>query len=178
MATKITINPLSLNDVKKAINELTNYEENLNSKIDNFVKRLAEIGVELAKDQVSIYQAIDSGNLLNSIDLKKGDVIKDGACYYIYTDCDYASFVEFGTGVIGEGTYHREFPNDVDWNYASGKYVFTTKDGVTGWYFPLGDGTYRFTEGFPSRPFMTETAIMLSMQVVEVAKEVFGGAST
>lgn len=182
MATEISFCPLSLKDIQKATQELIQYKNNLNEKIDLFVKKLAEKGVEMAKDKVSIYQAIDTGELLDSITLKEGDIVKNGACYYIYTDCEYASFVEFGTGVMGEGeegksTYPYEMPEGIDWDYASGPCVFTTKDGRKGWYYPTKDGGYRFTEGMESRPFMTETAIMLSMQVLEVAKEVFGGAS-
>ena len=176
MARQISFNPLSVSDINKAIKDLMEYKKELNEKIDIFVKKLAEKGVEIAKDKVTSYQAIDTGELLDSITLKAGDVVKNGSTYYIYTDCNYASFVEFGTGVVGEDTYPKEFPEDVNWNYASGTCVFTTKDGRTGWYYPTEDG-YRFTEGMESRPFMTETAIMLSMQVLEVAKEVFGGAS-
>ena len=181
MAKQISFNPLSVSDINKAIKDLMEYKKELNEKIDIFVKKLAEKGVEIAKDKVTSYQAIDTGELLDSITLKAGDVVKNGSIYYIYTDCDYASFVEFGTGIVGAGkddgpTYPYEIPQGIEWNYASGPHVFTTKDGRTGWYYPTEDG-YRFTEGMESRPFMTETAILLSMQVLEVAKEVFGGAS-
>lgn len=177
MSKTVSFCILSKKELDKAIESLKDYKKELNEKIDLFVKKLAEKGVEIAKDNVSEHQAIDTGKLLDSITLKAGDVVKNGSCYYIYTDCEYASFVEFGTGVIGkDSNYPYEMPQGVDWNYASGPHIFTTKDGRTGWYFPTEDG-YRFTEGMESRPFMTETAIMLSMQVLEVAKEVFGGAS-
>ena len=55
--------------------------------------------------------------------------------------------------------------------------LFTKKDGRTGWYFLARDGNVYFTEGQPSRPFMYETATELRELIVEVAKEVFGGAS-
>jgi hypothetical protein len=177
MARQISFNPLSVSDINKAIEDLMEYKKELNEKIDIFVKKLAEKGVEMAKDKITSYQAIDTGELIDSISLKEGDVIKNGSSYIIYTDCEYASFIEFGTGVFGEGTYPREFPDDVDWEYASGPCVFTRKDGKTGWYYPTKEGGYRFTQGYPSRPFMTETAIMLSMDIVDVAKEVFGGDS-
>jgi hypothetical protein len=177
MAKEITFNPLSISDIQKATEELIEYKKELNEKIDIFVKKLAEKGVEMAKDKITSYQAIDTGELLDSITLKEGDIIKSGSCYYIYTDCEYASFVEFGTGVLGEGTYIADFPDDISWDYASGTCVFTRKDGKTGWYYPTKDGKYRFTQGYPSRPFMTETAIMLSMDIVDIAKEVFGGDS-
>ena len=181
MSKTVSFCILSKKELDKAIESLKDYKKELNEKIELFTKKLAEKGVKIAKDNVSTHQAIGTGTLIDSITLKAGDVVKNGSCYYIYTDCEYASFVEFGTGVVGAGkenkpTYPYEMPEGVDWNYASGPHIFTTKDGRTGWYFPTEDG-YRFTEGMESRPFMTETAIMLSMQVVEVAKEVFGGAS-
>lgn len=46
----------------------------------------------------------------------------------------------------------------MNWAYNSGATIFTTEDGREGWYYPADDGTWRFTEGMPSRPFMYETA--------------------
>lgn len=181
MSKKISFCVLSKKELDKAIEELKSYKNELNEKIDLFVRKLAEKGVDIAKNKVSVYNKIDTGTLQDSINFKAGDVVKNGSIYYIYTDCDYASFVEFGTGIVGAGkddepTYPYEIPQGIEWNYASGPHVFTTKDGRTGWFFPTDDG-YRFTEGQASSPFMTETAIELSMQIVEVAEEVFGGAS-
>lgn len=178
MSKTISFSIFSKKEVDKAIEELKKYKEELNEKIDLFVKTLAEKGVEMAKEKLAIYDKVYTGELQNSIELKAGDVIKNDACYYIYTGCKYASFVEFGTGVTGEGTYAHNMPEDISWEYASGQHIFTRENGETGWYYKNeNDGKVRFTTGEPSYPFMTETAIMLSMQVLEVAKEVFGGAS-
>lgn len=177
MSKKISFCVLSKKELDKAIEELKSYKNELNEKIDLFVRKLAEKGVDIAKNKVSVYNKIDTGTLQDSINFKAGDVIKDGSVYYVYTDCEYASFVEFGTGVVGEeSSYPYTMPDGMDWNYASGQHIKTLKDGRVGWFFPTDDG-YRFTEGQASSPFMTETAIELSMQIVEVAKEVFGGAS-
>jgi hypothetical protein len=61
----------------------------------------------------------------------------------------------------------------MSWAYGSGGTIFTTKDGRTGWYYPADDGTYKFTEGMPSRPFMYETVQYLKKQCSRVAKEAF-----
>ena len=176
MATTIRFTLFSAKEIEKARQQLIEYQEDLNEKLDLFVRKLCEKGVEIAKEKVSVHDAIDTGELLNSIDLREGDIIKNGSQWFIYTDCDYAKFIEFGTGVVGENSpYPTSTP--IEWNYASGKTIFTTIDGKTGWYYPTKDGQFRFTEGQPSRPFMYETTLELREQILEVAKEVFGGAS-
>ena len=176
MATTIRFTLFSAKEIEKARQQLIEYQDNLNEKLDLFVQKLCEKGVEIAKEKVSVHDAIFTGELQNSIDLREGDVIKNGSQWFIYTDCDYAKFIEFGTGVVGENSpYPTSTP--IEWNYASGKTIFTTIDGKTGWYFLARDGNVYFTEGQPSRPFMYETAIELRELIVEVAKEVFGGAS-
>ena len=176
MATTIRFTLFSAKEIDKAKQQLIEYQEDLNEKLDLFVQKLCEKGVEIAKEKVSVHDASDTGELLNSIDLREGDIIKNGSQWFIYTDCDYAKFIEFGTGVVGENSpYPTSTP--IEWNYASRKTIFTTIDGKTGWYYPIKDGQVRFTEGQPSRPFMYETALELRELILEVAKEVFGGAS-
>ena len=144
MATTIRFTLFSAKEIEKAKQQLIEYQDDLNEKIDLFVKKLCEKGVEIAKEKVSVHDAIDTGELLNSIDLREGDIIKNGSQWFIYTDCDYAKFIEFGTGVVGENSpYPTSTP--IEWNYASGKTIFTTIDGKTGWYYPTKDGQVRVT---------------------------------
>ena len=175
MATTIRFTLFSAKEIEKAKQQLIEYQDDLNEKLDLFVQKLCEKGVEIAKEKVSVHDAIDTGELLNSIDLREGDIIKNGSQWFIYTDCDYAKFIEFGTGVVGENS---PYPTDIpmEWNYASGTHIFTTKDGRVGWRY-FKDGSWHFTEGQPSKPFLYETALELREQILEVAKEVFGGAS-
>ena len=176
MATTIRFTLFSAKEIEKARQQLIEYQDDLNEKLDLFVKKLCEKGVEIAKEKVSVHDAIFTGELQNSIDLREGDVIKNGSQWFIYTNCKYAKFVEFGTGIKGE---EKQYPSKIpiDWEYSKGTHIFTKKDGRTGWYFLARDGNVYFTEGQPSRPFMYETAIELRELIVEVAKEVFGGAS-
>lgn len=172
MGTKITVNPLSLNDVQKAIKKLTDYKENLDSKIDEFVKRLAEKGVDIAKEKVAVY----TGELRESIDYRKNETEDTKKSYLIYTDCKYAVYVEFGTGVVGEDNPHP-LSEEIGYEYKIGEKIYTTADGKTGWWYVDRFGVKRFTEGMESRPFMYETSEELTLMVTEIAKEVFGGAN-
>ena len=87
----------------------------------------------------------------------------------------YCKYIEFGTGVKGRDNSHpsEEYKAIMNWAYNSGATIFTTKDGREGWYYPADDGTWRFTEGMPSRPFMYETAQYLRKEAQKIASEVF-----
>jgi hypothetical protein len=49
----------------------------------------------------------------------------------------------------------------------------TLSDGRVGWYYPADDGTWKFTEGLPSRPFMYETAQEVRRESNAIFREVF-----
>ena len=102
------------------------------------------------------------------MNLEPGDIVSNGASYYIYTDCDWAAFVEFGTGVVGKSNPHP------DTGLANWKYD-TNNHGEAGWWY-FNDGEWHWTKGMPSRPFMYETAQELrDMSVImNIAKDVFG----
>lgn len=163
---KIKVNPFSVESIDRAIAELDEYIESLDAKTNELARRLTEMGVVKAKELVPV----DTGEAQNSIfgyieNDGKGIIVADGHCI----------FIEFGTGVVGGSNSHpsQEWLSFMRWAYGSGGTIFTTKDGRTGWYYPLDDGTYRFTEGMPSRPFMFETVQYLKQELNHVAKEVF-----
>ena len=78
------------------------------------------------------------------------------------------TFVEFGTGIIGEAASHPEAAN-VGWEYDHNHH------GTDGWMWQskLSDGEWHWTAGQPSRPFMYTTLRMLRDQVPDVAKQMF-----
>lgn len=166
MAKKtITISSLSVSEMRKAQKELQDYQKDLTKKCEEFVRRLAEKGVEIAKMKIADYDAIYTGELLASINSEQGAVIQNGAQWIVYTNCPWAKFVEFGTGIVGERSPH---PNTsiVGWKYD------VNEHGEKGWFY-FRDGEWHWTKGMPSRPFMFETAMELRQEIVKVAKEVF-----
>ena len=54
---------ITQDSITKAIQELKKSKKELNDKIDEFVKKLAEKGVEIVKEEISILSAIDIGEL-------------------------------------------------------------------------------------------------------------------
>ena len=94
----------------------------------------------LIHGQAKALAPVDTGNLAGSIHPKVMHVgqILQGK---VYTNCSYAPYVEFGTGIKGNGTY----PNKkIELSYRSTPWVYTPNDGEDFYY----------TEGQVAQPFM------------------------
>ena len=177
MAKKVFKTDLSVEGINNLKKELLSYKTDfLQSRLVELVEKLAEKGVEIAKANVTKLDAIFTGELIDSLHSEKGSASKGTAIFYIVTDSKHAAFVEFGTGVVGQNSPHKngEYLSKAAWQYATGPKIFTTQDGRVGWIYPTDDGGFRFTEGMKSRPFMYETALELQREFPRIAKEVFG----
>ena len=175
MAKRVFKTDLSVKGIEQLKKDLLNYKNNtLQKKVNLLAQRLAEKGVAIAKSNITTLDAIFTGELLNSIQVKKGGGAKGTAIFYVVADSRHAAYVEFGTGQLGlEGGYPYPFPEGVDWQYNTGKTIFEISPGQYGWFYPSDDGQWYFTQGMPSRPFMYETSLELMQLVVRIAKEVF-----
>lgn len=167
MPKKITFG-LSVREVNNAIKELRKYQSDIDYKCRLLAQKLAEQGVYIARLKIAEHDAIYTSELLASIQSEYGGVTQHGGKWIIYTGCDYAPFVEFGTGIIGSQSPHP-IASLVNWKYD------VNEHGESGWfYFNDRDGQWHWTRGMQSRPFMFETGQELRKIVVSVAREVFG----
>ena len=162
---KITINPLSTSSIDEAIRKLEGYEKSIEAKARELVAQLVGTGKVKAIEEIPVNTGVAMNSIAAYIENNRGFIWAGGYCAYI----------EFGTGTRGESSPHpsQEYQAMMQWAYNVGTTIFTTKDGRTGWYYPVGDGTYRFTEGMPSRPFMYNTAKYLKAEASRLAKEIF-----
>lgn len=156
---------LSERGLKKLKKDLVAYQIELAKKVDLFTKELALEGVYIARNKIGEKDAVFTSELLNSMNLRKGDVIHDGSQWVIYTDCEWAQYVEYGTGIVGLQNQHPQY-DIVGWRYDKNEH------GESGWFY-FRDGEWHWTKGMPSRPFMYETALELPEKVNRIAKEVF-----
>ena len=159
---------LSFRSFRKLANNIRDYRKSLQDKCEEFAYRMAEEGVAIAQMKILGFDAVMTGELLDSMNLKAGDIFSNGATYYIYTDCPWAKFVEFGTGIVGSENPHPD-PSIAGWKYD------VNVHGEKGWYY-FKNGEWHWTKGLPSRPFMFETGQELKdMNIISsVAREVFG----
>ncbi len=103
------------------------------------VKECMNKAVTIVHAQAKLLAPVDTGGLASSIHPK---VITEGNKIIgkVYTNLNYAPFVEFGTGSKGNGTY----PNaKVKLTYRSTPWVYT----------PNGEDFY-YTEGQVAQPYM------------------------
>lgn len=167
---------LSTRSVQRAMDELKAYKKWTQEKCDELAFELAKRGTFLIRMKIAEYDAIDTGAMIEAVSFPER--IGPGQ-YRISLRVDngrgdnYALFVEYGTGRPGANSPHPE-AGDAGWQYAIGEKIFTTKDGRVGWIYPTKDGSYRFTEGQPARPFWHDAAKELPNYIYEVTKKVFG----
>ena len=162
---------LSPQGVADAIKEVMAYQKDVENKIRLLIQRLTDFGAEVARVKIVGMGAYDTGDLLSGVDGYYSPTLNAG---FVRVTSDHVAFVEFGTGVKGQGTYtNGEYLSKAAWQYAVGPKIFTTKDGKVGWIYPTDDGGFRFTEGMVGRPFMYETALELERNYNKIAREVF-----
>lgn len=153
---------LDSRSIGAAIKEMEAYRKEFDTKLLVFIEALAERGVEIVKQNIVSLDAIETGELLSSVKTIMYAQDKKGI---VFTDCPWAAFVEFGTGVKGSESSHPTLP----WGYD------TNDHGQDGWYYyDKKQGRVRFTKGMPSRPFMYNTVLELANEAANVAKGVFG----
>ena len=151
---------------------LDNYVLDIRKKAELLVKNLSEIGVEVAKMNIANFDAVFTGELMDSISNEKLPSDKNHITFVVKASSNHAIFVEMGTGTVGASSpYNGKLPAV----YAQGKNMFTTKDGRYGWiYYNETYDKFIFTEGMQSRPFMYETSLDLQERIVEEAIKIFG----
>lgn len=161
MAKKIRFS-LSEKDINRAIREVEQYKAELEVKISRLIEALTDYGVEIAKVQVRQLGAWYTGELEANI---TGYFDPDLGIGVIKADCPYAVYVEFGTGIVGQGNPH---PAPEGWKYDINEH------GEKGWvYYNERDGKWHWTKGMASRPFMYNTAKELERIAGDRARVVF-----
>lgn len=86
---------------------------------------------------------VDTGELRQSI--KTRTKIRDGELRgEVYTNKEYAVYVEMGTGPRGEASHEGVSPE------LAANVTYSPK----GWTYKTRDGEYRHTRGMPARPFL------------------------
>lgn len=99
------------------------------------------------------------GSIKESIHMKvKSD--EDGAVGKVYTNLHHAPFIEFGTGIVGSGTYPHKVKG-LNLSYRDTGWIYTPDDGETFYY----------TEGQVAKPYMYPALKQGERYVKEILKE-------
>ena len=156
---------LSESSVAQAAAKVRSYAESLEGKCSRLCEELAAIGVEAAVATVRK----DTGALAGTIRYEQ----EGPSEFLVVCDGEYAAFVEFGTGVVGQGTYPGGLP--ASWGYDERRTPAAhDPDDPTRWFYRDADGNVRSTRGQTANAFMATAAEEMRQSVLSVAREVFG----
>ena len=155
----IVINPFDSKSIDKAIVQVKEYEKQFDAQIQEFVKRLAELGVSVAK--VGFQTADYDGD--KDVIVK---VEQNGTTAVIVASGETVGFIEFGTGIK-----YPEY-DSADLAYTPpphGSYGDGKGANPKGWFFSPGRHTY----GNPPAEAMLTARDTMIEQVVQIAREVW-----
>jgi hypothetical protein len=140
--------------------------ENLTKQLDIYAKNLESIKLDIHQaladyvyERIMFYAPTETGELKSSF---AKDVSKEIAT--IYTDLEYARFVEFGTGIIGSGTH--PVAREKGWIYDLHGH------GEAGWRFQGKDGSWYWTQGQTGKKFMYQAVLDLEQNYIEITRNV------
>lgn len=113
----------------------------------------------LVHGQAKALAPVDTGGLAGSIHMQVKDTGKE-LQGRVYTNCEYAMYVEFGTGVTGNGTY----PYQVE--------GLNLKYKNKGWrYYDEDKGEWIYTRGQKAQPYMYPSLNMHKKTIKAILKQ-------
>ena len=159
---------LSVEGIDHALKELDKFERHLLDACDKLIDQLSDLGVETAR--MYLYVETDGWTQHLEDSIHKEPVDKRYHVGRVRTDCPYAAFVEFGTGIrgaIGAAVTEDTFP----------RYGYKPDGmghGFEGWwYFNPNDGKVHWTQGEPPKPFMYTAYMRVRSEAGKVAETTF-----
>lgn len=161
---RLKINPYDPKSIDEAIKRIEQYKKDFLAKEAIFVKRLAEIGISVARSGFATadYDGVNDVQVTMQQSGNKATITAQG---------ETVGFIEFGTGV--------KFP---EWDSSGMKYTppvhgsYGKGQGANphGWYFSVGEGAKaRHTYGNPPAEAMRTARDVMIERIRQVAREVW-----
>ena len=161
---RIVIDPFDPKSVDAALKQLTQYEKDFKAKETEFVRRLKEIGVSVAK---SVYGSAkyDGVNDVQIAETQRGG----NAMIIAYGET--VGFIEFGTGVRFReyNSSRSDFTPPPHGSYGKGH----GKWPYGWWYKPADGGKAVHTTGNEPAEAMLKARDAMVEQIVQIAREVW-----
>lgn len=179
MGKKITMH-LSVKDIRRVQNELRQYQQELNRKCEVFCRRLAECGIEVAKQNVGGYGKYIAFSIKVSSD-KNGCkalmvatntghihsewMTEDGVKS---ADVSPLMMAEFGSGLKANN------PNAERFGMGTGTFPGQTHaTAPNGWYWMDLDGNWHHSFGITPTMPMYHASTEMILNIRKIAREVF-----
>lgn len=161
---KIRVNPFDKKSIDDAIRLLEKYKKDFAEKEEKFLRRLAEIGVRVARSGFSTADYDGENDVVVSLE-------KTPNGYNVVASGETVGFIEFGTGIK-----HPEWDNS-GMEYTPPKHGTYGKGkgkNPNGWYFTMSPGARAIhTYGNPPAEAMKTARDMMIEQAIQIAREVW-----
>lgn len=164
MIISCSLNPESL---QSAATQLRTYAKTLDDKCDRLSEMLCEEGVQYAK-AVLAQHGVTDGKTVGGIHTEKKD---SGTCSFVSSG-RHVAYLEFGTGVVGAGTYPTTLPVEWEYDTRQSSWAHDSAD-PTLWYYYNEAGKLRRTRGNEAYAYMAQASEGMRQCVHTLAKEVF-----
>lgn len=176
MKNSYTINIFSGAGIDELLAGIEEYKEWLQEKCAEFVTRLSELGVEIAREEFSLAEYSGTNDVTVSVE-SHGDLYKA-----VVATGNAVLFIEFGSGVVYPDG-HPDKPSEIS---PRGTYGYGLGKMQKGWRYPMENGAgngdavpdpkhpgYYKTKGNPSNMSLYLTVSQLEQRFTEIAREVF-----
>lgn len=138
--------------------------DTLKENADKVAEQAVLTGAEKIRKQAVLLAPVDTGELRQSIKTmsqKDGKTVKG----IVYTNKEYAPYVEFGTGPTGEASDHSDVSPNIAVSYKQ-----------KGWSYQDAEGNWHHTRGQPAQPFMYPAARDTKDQATKAVSDTFAKA--
>lgn len=171
MSRKISIR-LDEKSIQKAIDELNQYKADVKRKNEEFVQKLAEIGIPVI-DQNIASAAGDSDKSHNTS--IKVNSFGDYSQAVLTVEGKDLLFIEFGAGVHFNGSAGSSpHPKGQELGYTIGSYG-KGQGKKDSWFYYADSGESVLSHGTQATMPVYKASIEIRNQIRKIAKEVFGG---
>ena len=140
----------------KGVDRLTQRFNNI-AKME--LRQSVNEATKLVHGQAKALAPVDKGGLAGSIHMQVKDTGKE-LQGRVYTNCEYATYVEMGTGVKGNGTYPYQIEG------------FKPEYKEKGWaYYDEDKGEWIYTKGQKAQPYMYPALNMHKKTIKAILKQ-------
>lgn len=159
---------LSDSSIDAAINRMDEYRKRLDRRASSLPVSLAQEGCDMAQTLVHAVSDpignVDVNVSVESAGEGRAQVVASGS---------QAAFLEFGVGVVGQGTYDGDLPSGWGYNEHRTPDAYRSSDPDKWTYFDGSKGKFRMTKGMAAVGYMSAAANAIRAAEFERAKEVF-----
>ena len=173
MAYKIiNIDLLNNRSLDKAIQQLREYQNSLNDKCAEFVRRLAEVGIPVIDENIAAAQGDSDKGHNTYIKINSFGSYSQAE---LIVESNSILWIEFGAGVHFNGHLGSSpHPKGEELGYTIGSYG-KGQGKNDFWFYYADSGESVMSHGTQATMPVYKAGLEIKRQVLKIAKEVFGG---